>query len=240
MKVKVDCKFEATELAKVLKENSIEIDNDNYDFIIAYGGDGTALHALREGPTLAIRAKDSIGYISDMNLEGFRKAVKSLESYKVQELSILELIQEKVLDKAVNDIVLVGPARSVKFNVYLNGKALLSNVIGDGLIISTQLGSTGYNMSAGGPMLRSQGFCLTLNNPHSHRNLRYVLNTDDKVEIELLGPTEVLLDGRLEDKICLEGRVEIQFSKEKAQLVKIPGFEESFTDKNKRLINRVC
>ncbi|MDE8703946.1 hypothetical protein PZH32_13395, partial [Adlercreutzia equolifaciens] len=57
-------------------------------------------------------------------------------------------------DLAVNDIVLTreGNIRIVQFNVYVNG-TLLNTYLADGVIISTPTGSTGYNLSAGGPVV---------------------------------------------------------------------------------------
>ena len=57
-------------------------------------------------------------------------------------------------DIAMNDIVLAreGKVRIVSFNIYVNG-TLLNTYHADGVILSTPTGSTGYNLSAGGPIV---------------------------------------------------------------------------------------
>ena len=57
-------------------------------------------------------------------------------------------------DIAMNDIVLAreGKVRIVSFNIYVNG-TLLNTYHADGVILSTPTGSTGYNLSAGGPVV---------------------------------------------------------------------------------------
>ena len=64
-------------------------------------------------------------------------------------------------DLAVNDIVLTreGNLRIVQFNVYVNG-TLLNTYQADGVIICTPTGSTGYNLSAGGPVVEPSSFML--------------------------------------------------------------------------------
>lgn len=57
-------------------------------------------------------------------------------------------------DVALNDIVVgrAGALRIIHFNIYVNGE-LLNSYQADGVIISTPTGSTGYNLSAGGPIV---------------------------------------------------------------------------------------
>jgi len=236
MKVKIACKFEAPELAVLLKENNIEVVESGEDLIIAYGGDGTVLNALRHGKVLAVRAKGSVGFISDMGLEKFGKAVNNLENFKIRDLPVIEVSQgEKYY--AVNDVVLAGQlTRSIRFNVYLNGKVLMDNVIGDGIIVSTSLGSTGYNLSAGGSVILSDCFALTLNNPHSHRKLNFVFKQGDIVELEPLSDCEIVCDGRADEKIIpKKEKVKVMISDKKFYLVEIPGFEEDMYNKIDRL-----
>ena len=62
---------------------------------------------------------------------------------------------------AVNDIVITrdGSLRIVHFDVYVNG-TLLNSYMADGVIISTPTGTTGYNLSAGGPVVEPTAVCL--------------------------------------------------------------------------------
>jgi len=247
IKVKIVCKTTAPELETILSDNNIEI-SDSPDIIIAYGGDGTALHAINISnkadktiPVLAIRTPESLGFISDIDLEQFKSAIPSLANYKTKNITTLEVSINNKTQLAVNDINLSGTIpRSIKFNIYHNSTMLLKKVIGDGVIIATPLGSTAYNLSAGGPILMTNNICLTLNNPHSHKKHSYVLPISDTIILEALTTAEIVCDGRAQDKIDLQpgDKVTISVSKTFTKLVKIPGFEEPENKKRARLINR--
>jgi NAD+ kinase len=252
MHVKIISKKDSSELEKILKQNNIDISSstderaiDNPDLIIAYGGDGTVLHSVKEKkPVLPIRANDSFGFIADMNLEQFKTAITSLDKHHIKQLPMIDLVIDgSIKDSAVNDIILVSHIpRSVKFNVYINGQLLLANVIGDGVIVSTPLGSTAYNFSSNGPILTEKNICLTLNNSHSHKNISYILSEKDIIEIEAVSDASVVCDGRIQSELPVptNKKITIRLSDKKFSLAKIPGFEETFYQKNDRLVGRIC
>ena len=243
LKVKIVSKRDTGELKKILEENNItpadSATEKNADIIIAYGGDGTLFHALSfEKPILPIRGEGSLGFNADISLEDLREAVKNLKDYKVEKKDMIDIVREgKIAGSGCNDIIVVGANhRSIKFNVFCNGKLLLEKVIGDGVIVSTALGSTAYNFSAGGTIIE-KGIVLTLNNPHSHERKSYAFNLEDNIEVEVFGRADVVIDGKVEEKIEIEKeKVLIRKSEKVLELVKIPGFIEGFEEKKKRLL----
>lgn len=74
----------------------------------------------------------------------------------------------------------------LSLNVYVNGE-FLNTYHADGIIVATPTGSTGYNMSAGGPIVDPKGdmLLLTPNNAHNLNSKSIVLSGDDEVEIEI-------------------------------------------------------
>jgi len=88
--------------------------------------------------------------------------------------------------RALNDVVLsrCGSLKILKFDIYVNGQ-LLHNYLADGVIVSTPTGSTGYNLSAGGPIASpgSEVIMLTPICPHSLNQRSIILSSNDKVEI---------------------------------------------------------
>lgn len=89
---------------------------------------------------------------------------------------------------ALNDIVIhgTGGLQMLSVKVCVNGE-YLSNYFADGIIVATPTGSTGYNMSAGGPIVDPTGdmLILTPNNAHNLSSKSIVLSGDDVIEIEI-------------------------------------------------------
>jgi len=139
-------------------------------------------------------------------------------------------------DLAVNDIVLTreGNIRIVQFNVYVNG-TLLNTYLADGVIISTPTGSTGYNLSAGGPVVEPTASIIVITPICSHalNTSSVVLSAEDVIEVEVCPgrygrQEEVALcyDGAVQRKLVSGDRVCIRRAEETAKLIKLS--KESF------------
>ena len=117
---------------------------------------------------------------------------------------------------ALNDIVIhrTGDLSILSLNVYVNGE-LLTTYHADGVIVATPTGSTGYNMSAGGPIVdpKAKMLLLTPINAHNLNSKSIVLGADDVIEIEI-GPRRsqkdeqagVSFDGDSVEKLCVGER----------------------------------
>lgn len=90
--------------------------------------------------------------------------------------------------RALNDIVIsrAGFSRLIGLDVYVNG-SFLNAYEGDGIIISTPTGSTGYNLSAGGPIVDPMAKLMIITPvcPHSLTSKSIVLPSDAKVSIAI-------------------------------------------------------
>ena len=197
---------------------------EDVDCGLVLGGDGTLIRAIRdlEGnklPLLGINI-GTLGYLADvekrMMLEGTMSSGEK--------------------DLAVNDIVLTreGNLRIVQFNVYVNG-TLLNTYQADGVIICTPTGSTGYNLSAGGPVVEPTASLIVITPICSHalNTSSVVLSAEDDVEVEICegryGRQEkvaLCYDGAVQRQLVSGDRVKIRKSDAKAHLVKLS--EESF------------
>ena len=181
----------------------------------------------------------TLGYLTQGTRQDFRSALDRLfvDVPDIEERMMLEGVTAKgKRNIAVNDIVLAreGNIRIVQFNVYVNG-TLLNTYMADGVIISTPTGSTGYNLSAGGPVVEptAQMIVITPICSHALNTSSVVLSAGDVIEVEICegryGRQEevsLCFDGAEQMTLVTGDRVCIQRAEETARLVKLS--RESF------------
>jgi len=180
----------------------VPLANMKTDFIITIGGDGTILRTCiavpkPEPPILAI----------NMGVRGFltevepKNACASVEKclngeFKIEKCAKLAVSTgEEPTPDALNDVVISAgePSKILYTQIFKDEKPILK-CQADGLIVSTQTGSTGYSLSAGGPVLDKEvdAFVLTpicsLTVFHS-----IVFPADSKVTIKAIRPKKVLV-----------------------------------------------
>ena len=132
---------------------------------IVIGGDGTILSVvrqLRSGsiPMLGINLGTK-GFMANLEAEDLDRIVPAAKGeYRLSRRMMLEVELRrngKVIcrDHALNDVVLHGYGDCIGMTTYCNGDRV-SQFSGDGIILSTPTGSTGYSMSAGGPIVEPE------------------------------------------------------------------------------------
>lgn len=133
--------------------------------ILVLGGDGTFLHVAKDLLDLKLHVAGiyfgTLGFLTEIEPEKFEEALKLITSgkYHTEERMLIEgeIFRDGksvYKDLALNDIVLnrSSTLSLIRFTVSVNGE-FLSGYSADGMIISTPTGSTGYNLSAGGPVV---------------------------------------------------------------------------------------
>jgi NAD+ kinase len=131
------------------------------DLIVALGGDGTVLTALRSAmktstPVLGV-ACGSLGAVSAVKAVDLLEALDRFESgdWERRELHAVEASTgDETIAWALNDFVLVRRSGQLVVDVTV-GDELYARMAGDGVVVSTALGSSAYSMAAGGPVLVS-------------------------------------------------------------------------------------
>lgn len=169
------------------------------DCIIVLGGDGTVLQAARDTKKLHIPIigvnLGTLGYMTEIESENLEESLEKLIAGKYEQESRMMLngrayFQDGSFQEgwALNDIVISrsGSLQIIKFNIYVNGQ-FLNNYNADGMIVTTPTGSTGYNLSAGGPLVepRAKLIVLTPICPHSLNQRSIILSPEDRIEIEI-------------------------------------------------------
>lgn len=174
--------------------------DENVEGIIVLGGDGTMLQAAREYvshniPMIGVNL-GTLGYLAGVEREDVDSALDSLVAnrYDIEPRMMLGGVAvvsgvSAARQIALNDIVInrKGALHVINFNIYVNG-ILLSTYIADGIIVSTPTGSTGYNLSAGGPIVEPCAKLIMLTPVCSHtlgNNRTIILSEDNVVDIEI-------------------------------------------------------
>ena len=158
----VEIFFEDTLKDKVkFKGRFIPLIEMRTDFIVTIGGDGTILRTCitipkPEPPIFAINMGVR-GFMTEVEPEEARASLDRIleNKFRIEKCTKLSSTNKNHhYPDALNDVVVSGgePSKILYLQIYKDDKPILQ-CEADGLIISTRTGSTGYSMSAGGPIL---------------------------------------------------------------------------------------
>lgn len=188
--------------SKVIVLNSYEMNKyrfqEKLDLLIVLGGDGTLLGVARDingkydVPILGVNI-GNLGFLSSIEIQDFSEALKKIKNgqYIIQNRILLECTMLNQDDndkgKALNDVVIARGtlSRMAKFEVFIDNK-LYYRFKGDGLIVSTPTGSTGYSFSAGGPFIYPDVDVIILTPicPHTRGMQPIVLKSSSEILIK--------------------------------------------------------
>ena len=212
--------------------------------VLVLGGDGTLLQATRELfqrhiPLLGINL-GTLGFLTSAEKSELPKCLDSVldDSCSIDERMMLEGVayhgSEKIqMNIALNDVIIAraGFSRLVELKIYVNGE-LLSIYNADGIIVSTPTGSTGYSLSAGGPIIIPQTDVIVITPicPHSLQARSLVVSGEDRIMIEIgrrrktqKEEAMVTFDGRSAQELETGDRIEIYKAQETTQLIRLKG-----------------
>lgn len=206
------------------------------DLAISIGGDGTVLHTANllsqnKIPILGINFGHR-GYLCQIPKEKTAETIALVAQgkYRVAEKSRIQasIYKNKQMThqmEALNEISIGGINRTVYLNAKIktDSASIDCNVIGDGLIIATQTGSTAYNINAGGPMLLTEAFTVLANNAFFESDFllpitkSIVVSTNATLEIKDISNKKanspfIIADGQEAIKISSENTVIIKKS----------------------------
>jgi len=195
----------AEHAAKILKEHGFDseiVDNSSdkdrlvyakSDLCIVFGGDGTMINAAASVcefniPIFGINC-GNLGFLTGTEIAGMEKALDAIMSgdFCIEKRMMLSVETDGAKDtKALNDVVVArnGYCRVVEIKVFVNGEEALS-YYGDGVVIATPTGSTGYSLSAGGSVVKpdSEMILITPVCPHSINIRGLIVSAKDTVKV---------------------------------------------------------
>ena len=182
--------------AKVFTDFQISDIPADTECILVVGGDGTLNRVATKVESLEIPLigvnLGTLGYLCELEDATVMGALDRLmqDDYMMEKRIMLTGHKENCTNSkvALNDIVIhrAGTLQILSLNVYVNGE-FLNTYNADGIIVATPTGSTGYSMSAGGPIVDPKGqmLLLTPNNAHNLNAKSIVLSAEDEIEIEI-------------------------------------------------------
>lgn len=236
------CKtFIETEDGKKLLPNNFE----DIDAVLVFGGDGTILRASsamgdRNVPLLGINL-GMMGFLAEVEPSNMYESIDRLfkDDYKIDERmhikgSLIRDGKEIVLDDSLNDIVITreGYSRIICLKIYVNGQ-LLDIYKADGVVVATPTGSTGYSLSAGGPIVSpgTNVMVLTPVSPHMLTAKSIAFSGEDEITIEVMKKKKTLdseavlsFDGREGIYLSAGDKVVIRKATNTTRLIRMSDF----------------
>jgi NAD+ kinase len=221
-------------------EYRIDLSDCDADIAIVLGGDGSILRAAkqmgsRQIPVLGVNL-GKLGFLTDLQPNDLLAALDSIRDGKYKTVNHLMMRCQvtgdgKVLsdDIGLNEAAILGgpPFNIQSIDLYVDGE-LATTYSCDGLIISTPIGSTAHNLSAGGPILRKdlQAFVISPISPHT-LTVRSVVDSADRIyEFVVNQPNEstsILLDGRVISHLSAKNRVRVSRAGCVFQMIQVAG-----------------
>jgi NAD+ kinase len=214
------------------------------DAVLALGGDGTMLAALRLGaphgaPVLGVNL-GTLGYLAEIDAAHLDGALNALGrgDFTIEPRVALVFTAEATAglssNSAYNDIVLSRvPGRGQAALGLRIDNELLVRYSSDGVIVATPMGSTAYSFAAGGPLVspRAHGMIVTPDAPHGLFNRAVVLADGEHLGIEVLpssAPLSLELDGQLHGGLEPGARIDVQARPDAVGVIRIDtgGFAE--------------
>jgi NAD+ kinase len=227
-------------VGKLLSHPSGDLNEAQPDLVVVLGGDGMMLGVARalgsrQVPLVGVNL-GKLGYLAEFSLKDledhFGQIVTDpspLSEGMMLDAAVYHRSQPVFRSLAMNDCVVQAgpPYRMVELAVMADSQPLTS-VLGDGLIVSTPIGSTAHNMSAGGPIVENgvNALVITPICPHSLAHRPLVLRADQAIDVIATRANEgttVAIDGQFSVPLHVGDHLSVHTSEQRFKLVRHPG-----------------
>lgn len=238
-----------------IADNDSDLD-ETAECILVLGGDGTMLRAAkravgRQIPLIGINL-GTLGYLAEIDRERLIPALDSLilDEFTVESRMMLTGIiyhegKPVYSDIALNDIAISreGNPRVINFKNYVND-LYLTDYQADAIIISTPTGSTGYSLSAGGPIVSPTARLLLMTPlaPHTLNARSIIFAANDRIKVKI-GEGRVVqpekarvdFDGSVGYQVVTGDEIVVTRSVSQTKIIKIK--QESFLETLRRKLS---
>jgi NAD+ kinase len=229
-----DAESRVRELAAEAGVELTSLGEGSPDLVVALGGDGTMLRALRATlgaatPVFGVNF-GRMGFLTSAGGHQLEEALRRVFTgeYKTVELCTLAASLADGPQVAVNDVVVTSaePGRMVELGWEVGGEELGSQPC-DGLICCTPSGSTAYNLSNGGPVMMwgLEAMAITFVAPHSLHARPLVLPRGHDLNVTNRSAAQhvtVLVDGKSVGDLAPGAGITVSIGEETASLAVLP------------------
>ena len=190
---------EAQEALPLLAAKYGNVPEDEADVVVALGGDGAMLDALRRrfGDSKPVYGMNlgTIGFLmNEYQADGLVQRIDQAERASLTPLKMLAVdihgAEHRAL--AINEVSLLRQtAQSARLRIAVDSRVRMDELVCDGIMVATPAGSTAYNLSAHGPILPIGSNMLAMTPISAFRPRRWrgaLLRHDARVDIEILAP----------------------------------------------------
>ena len=210
------------------------------DMLFVFGGDGTMLRALdsfvtSDIPVLGVNL-GRLGFLLETEKEDLAQALDMISQgdYRIERRMMLHVQMihngKSVSAYATNEVSISRglSQRMIALDAYV-GKTHVDHYIADGLVLASPTGSTGYSLSAGGPIVTPDVPCFVLNPicPHSLQSRPIVLSCQEIVTLsvsmrEMREGIQLSIDGQAVCQMQNHEQIQVSRSSHDALLVRFP------------------
>ncbi|MFK7927416.1 MAG: NAD(+)/NADH kinase [Myxococcota bacterium] len=213
-------------------------ESDLSDLTVVIGGDGFLLHTINErglDPIYLGLNAGRVGFLLN-DVEDWTATAKALKdrawrpaTFPMLRAECESVTGETITADAVNDLYLErASGQTARLGLTVDGSKVVETLVSDGIIISTALGSTAYNFSAGGPACHPSLRILAVTPicPHLPRLPPFAIPEDSHIEVEVQAPerrpVRAVADGR---HVAQVHRVRVSVGPRSLRLAYLPGHD---------------
>jgi len=213
------------EIADLAKEAGLEVVHKNPDIVASYGGDGTFMKCEKDFPGIPkfiLKKSRTSKKGHDIPYKDFLKKISNVE-YRIEEDLKIEAVAKGKKIVGLNEIIVHNgdPRQAIRYLIFVNGKQIGGEIIGDGVVISTPFGSTGYYKSITDGFFEV-GIGVAFNNS-TEQSIHMVLKEDSEIMVRILrGPAMAYADNDSEEiKLMPKDEIIIKKAEGKAKIIKV-------------------
>ena len=213
------------EIIKTAEKAGFDVVENSPDVLASVGGDGTFMKSEKDFPGVPkfiLKKSKTSKKGHDFTVEDTLKKVVE-GKYKIEEEIKIESVYKGKKIVGLNEIIVhnLDPRRAIRYEVFVNDKKVHGEIIGDGVVISTPYGSTGYYRSITDGVFEV-GIGLAFNNS-TEQSDHMVLKEDSEIVVKIVRGPAVSYADNDEVEISLNDgdEIEIKKSTNTAKIIKI-------------------